>query len=332
MSEPEADAVVTWVDDRDDHWRSLRDSHAAERGVEPRAQDYRSWDNLIYWFRAIDRFCPWIRLVHLVTENPVPDWLDAAHPRLRVVRHGDFIPAEYLPTFNSHVIELQLHRIPDLAANFVYFNDDTFPLRPLSLGHFFPRGKPAGIAALSALSIGDPVNHALLNSLDLVNRHFDKRSVIRRNPAGWFARVYGPRLLAQTVSLLPWPRFTGFHNSHLPQALRRASFERVWAAGEQQLEETSRSRFRSPSDVHPYVFSHWQVCVGDFTPVSPRGYGRSFQLGIDSAEDVARAITSGRLAQACINDGPLDDFEQTRDLINGALAELLPRPSSFERT
>ena len=33
----------------------------------------------------------------------------------------DFIPEEYLPTFSSHVIEWNLHRIPDLFDNFVYF-------------------------------------------------------------------------------------------------------------------------------------------------------------------------------------------------------------------
>ena len=35
-------------------------------------------------------------------------------PKLKLVSHKDYIPAEYLPTFNSNVIELWLHKIPEL--------------------------------------------------------------------------------------------------------------------------------------------------------------------------------------------------------------------------
>ena len=34
------------------------------------------------------------------------------------------VPPEGLPLFNSHAIEAWLHRIPGLAEQFVYFNDD----------------------------------------------------------------------------------------------------------------------------------------------------------------------------------------------------------------
>lgn len=329
---PEIDAVVTWVDDQDARWRSTRDSYAVEEGGDPfRVQDYRDWDNLLYFFRAIDEFCPWIRRLHLVTVNPPPAWLDTSHPRLNVVHHEDYIPAEYLPTFNSHVIEIHLHRIPGLSDNFVYFNDDTFPLRSLTQEHFFPRGRPAGVGAMTALSVGDPVNHAALNGIDLINRNFDKRTVIRRNLPGWFVPRYGARFLLQNLLLLPWPRFTGFHNPHLPQPLRRSAFEQVWAIGRHQLEQTSRSRFRRFSDVNPLVFTYWQICSGDFSPVSLRDYGQYYQLGVDSAEDVARAISTAAHATVCINDdGDISDAEDAQTTINEALGQLLPRPSSFE--
>lgn len=325
------DAVITWLNEEDEDWRASRDAcRRSERDPTARVEEYRGWDNLIYWFRAIDQFCPWIRRIHLVTVNPAPDWLDTSHPRLSVVRHEDFIPEEYLPTFNSHAIEIHLHRIPGLSDDFIYFNDDMFPLRALGPEHFFPRGRPAATAAMSALSVGDSMNHAVLNGIDLINRNYDKRAVIRRNVTGWFTPRYGPRFVLQNLLLLPWPRFTGFHNLHLPQALRQVTFARVWEAGQHRLEQTSRSRFRRATDVNPFVFTYWQMCAGDFSPVSPRHYGHYYQLGIDAPEQVAAAITAGAHATVCINDGDISDFDLTRATINEALRRLLPRRSSFE--
>ena len=40
--------------------------------------------------------------------------------------HREIIEQEYLPTFNSHVIEANLHKIPNLSEHFIYFNDDVF--------------------------------------------------------------------------------------------------------------------------------------------------------------------------------------------------------------
>ena len=59
----------------------------------------------------------------------VPKILNLNAPKLHVVRHDEFIPQEYLPTFSSHTIEMNIHRIPGLAEHFVYFNDDMFMLR-----------------------------------------------------------------------------------------------------------------------------------------------------------------------------------------------------------
>jgi len=72
------------------------------------------------------------------------------------------------------------------------------------------------------------------------------------------------------------------------------------------------------------------MCAGDFTPVSPRTYGRYYQLGNDATTEVAHAIVTGAHATICINDGELSDFEHARTTINEALVALLPRPSSFE--
>ena len=159
----EIDFVITWVDGSDDRWQKEKQETRKCLGivadVDDRKERYRDWDNLQYWFRGVEKYAPWVRKIHFVTWGHLPKWLNTDHPKLRVVNHEDFIPQEYRPTFNSHTIEWNLHRIPDLAEQFVYFNDDTFLLRPVSEEDFFRKGKPVDMLALQpdVANIDNPV-------------------------------------------------------------------------------------------------------------------------------------------------------------------------------
>ena len=87
---------------------------------------FRDYGFLKYWFRGVEKFAPWVRKIHFVTSGQKPEWLDENNPKINLVNHKDYIPAEFLPTYNSVVIERYLHKIPDLAEHFVYFNDDFY--------------------------------------------------------------------------------------------------------------------------------------------------------------------------------------------------------------
>ena len=65
--------------------------------------------------------------------------------KIKLINHSQIIDAKYLPTFNSHVIEANLYKIPDLSEHFIYFNDDVFVARPLMPNHFFENN---GLASL----------------------------------------------------------------------------------------------------------------------------------------------------------------------------------------
>ena len=145
------DVVVTWVDGRDPAWNRARlDRLAGLSGTATTRESsgqarFLSRDELRYSFRSIHLFAPWVRKIHLVTAGQVPEWLDQSHPQVAVVDHSAILPADALPTFNSHAIESALHRLPDLAEHFVYLNDDFFLGRPLGPEAFF---SPAGLAAV----------------------------------------------------------------------------------------------------------------------------------------------------------------------------------------
>ena len=104
---------------------------------------YRDSGELRFALRSLEQYAPWIRRIFILTDGQKPVWLRADHPRIRIVDHTECIPAEYLPTFNSHVIEAHLHRIPDLGEHFVYCNDDFFLMNTCTKAVFFtPNGLP----------------------------------------------------------------------------------------------------------------------------------------------------------------------------------------------
>lgn len=126
------DFVIPWVDGNDPKWKTEKDKYSPTKADESNsANRYRDWGLLPYWFRAVEKYTPWVNKIYFVTWGHIPGFLNTEHEKLKIVNHKDYIPVEYLPTFSSHVIEANLHRIPGISEHFVYFNDDTFILRPM---------------------------------------------------------------------------------------------------------------------------------------------------------------------------------------------------------
>ena len=134
------DIVYTWVDADDLEFRKDKARYECEQLFRREALHearFKSRDELRYSLRSICEYAPWVRKVFLVTNGQVPDWLDTSHPKIVLVPHSEIVASEYLPTFNSHVIESCLHKIPDLSEHYVYFNDDVLLLRAVTPTDFF---------------------------------------------------------------------------------------------------------------------------------------------------------------------------------------------------
>ena len=80
------------------------------------------------------------------------------YPTVSIVDHKDLFEeySEYLPTFNSLSIETMLYRIPGLAEQFIYFNDDFFLANNTKLEDFF-------ILAIKSIGITSLVSKCLAN-------------------------------------------------------------------------------------------------------------------------------------------------------------------------
>lgn len=153
--------------------------------IDDRIERYRDWEILKYLFRSIENFAPWVNNVYFVTCGHLPAWLNTECPKLQIVSHKDFIPEKYLPTFNSHSIEWNFHRIKNLSEHFVYFNDDMFLLHPIKPTDFFENGKPVDMLALQpdVANVEDTIMpYIYLNNTMLLAKYFDKRENMKKQP------------------------------------------------------------------------------------------------------------------------------------------------------
>lgn len=329
------DIVILWVDGSDPAWLEEKRKY-----LPPASKDsdsvsrYRDWGLLPYLFRAIDRFLPWVRKVHLVTWGHVPAFLNLSAPKLNVVNHRDFIPEEYLPTFSSHAIELNLHRIPGLAEHFIYFNDDTFLLRPMEETDFFRNGLPCTYGREVPWTFTGEVGvwaHAAANDLGVINAHFPKKEAIRRHGGKFFSKCYGWKNNLRTLALntLFSDQFTGFQNLHAPAAYRTQTFEEVWAAEPSLLDSTCRDKFRTAANVNQWVCLWWQVASGQFEPhVVDNVVASVTQRNLDS---LCAIIENQSHDFVCINDPEENvDVEALSQRLKQAFETILPDKCSFE--
>ena len=326
------DFVITWVDDTDPIWQNAFHSYLPQRQYTDGICSirYRNWENLRYWFRGVEKFAPWVDKVHFITCGQIPDWLNTNAPKLHLAKHSDYIPSEYLPTFSSRPIILNLYRIKELSEHFVLFDDDCFLIDKVEPERFFRRGLPCDMAAFNALSPSGVFTHTVVNDLCVINASFKKHAMIRKHFWKWFSPQAGNKLL-RTLFLLPWPHFTGFYDHHLPQIFLKSTFEEVWEKHEDILLRSTAARFRSIADVSSWLFRYWQLAKGDFVPLNVNRDGAYFSISDDSLSKIVKTIEYQKKRIVCLNDGEVSSFEAAKARINAAFHKILPEKSSFEK-
>lgn len=240
------DMVFTWVDGEDPAHAekrrrferlypgsAIRPDTRADRDLEAR---YVGVGEIAASVQSVVKYLPWVRTIFVVTDSQVPPvprpLLEGG--RVRVVDHRELIPAAYLPTFSSRVVESCLHRIPGLSEVFLYDNDDYMHFSPVPRGAFFEttaegrirlvlRVKPTlvprllyGISGL--LPVGERAGS--LHAIGIYNAY----AMLRRH-----------RIPPRGV-MIP---------SHSTQVIRRSTAERLEVEFAGDLDASRRLRFRS---------------------------------------------------------------------------------------
>lgn len=221
------DVVYLWVDGAAPGTRMrLQAALARCRPDLPGAAEpgrFRDHQELRYSLRSLERFAPWVRRVHVVTDGDPPSWLAFDDRCVHVTHDQIFSESSCLPSFNSLAIESQLHRIPGLSRRFLYFNDDILLGRPIRRDHYL-RGGGRQVVYLAPGAVGrdgqagDVIGRALTHTAGLVESRWGRRDAV-----SYFA--------------------------HTPQLLDRellAALEGLWP---EEYRRTARSTFRMPDDL-----------------------------------------------------------------------------------
>ena len=131
------DLVYTYVDGNDikhkekkNLWFGDNSTYIKNYNLDIR---YESINEIYFSVKTALKYLDFINKIYIVTDNQTPllDLNDL--DRVIIVDHTEIIPAEYLPTFNSDVIESYLHNIKNLSEIFLYNNDDCFFLNYIKL-------------------------------------------------------------------------------------------------------------------------------------------------------------------------------------------------------
>lgn len=270
---PEIDFVVPMVFADDPQWqRALR-----EYGDGDNAVRWRSWGTEELMLRRVRKHLPWLRTIHilLASESQVCPWMlrlaDTPGPALHFVFHPDFIEPPFYPCFVSRTIEMFLHRIPGLAEQFIYANDDMFPLSDLKPEQFFRNGKPCQFVREKPF----PKNP---NLFELACQHG------LNMVAGVFGRHYTN---------------TWLRNGHTFQPILLTTCRAVWASCGKEIRATIAPK-RDDKAPNQYIYFYYQHLSGHYVADAPR---RKFvSIRKVTTEQLRNILTAPDAGIVCVND------------------------------
>ena len=264
------------------------------------AKRFRDWGTLPYLFRGIQYNMPFIDNVYLVVshESQVPSWVD--RDNVRVVLHKDFIPEEFLPTFNSTTISLFLHRIPGLGEQYLYFNDDIFPVGECRPDDYFRKGK-VSIGISTHLFVSGMYKHHVKHSNQLARKALGK----------WNS-----------------PFFIRPQHSCIP--MLKSECESVF---QEQKEEIMKSitRVRSYDNLNMSLYMSYMYYHGKV--INKRIACKHVSMATVTPSGIGSYITTPSKSFVCINDVSMTEekYVEFRAALLDAFEKKFPLKSRFEK-
>ncbi len=291
------DIVITYVDGNDPVWKQDYEKYTNVPVMQKR---FRDWGTLKYLLRGIEVNMPFVRNVYLVVSHPsqVPEWADQSD--LKVVLHKDIIPADYLPTFNCNPIEMHLHRIEGLDEEYLYFNDDLYPLAPCRPEDFFRDGK--GVLGFSS--------HFLVSGM------YKK---ICRNSDTHARKALGLK-----------PSFCFMRPQHTCTPMFKSECEQLYSILEQDI-LASLTRVRTGENLNQYLFLDYQLYKGRM--INEKISNKHYSVAVASPEKLKSFILSPTRNLMCVNDVHLSEerYLKLRSAMIEAFEMKFPQKSRFEK-
>lgn len=277
------DLVYTWVEDDAVH-RAERSKFQSSGNLVKKdagAMRFRCSREILQSVKSALCFAPWLRNIYIVcADYQYPHFLENISSKIHIVHHSDIFPNKsHLPVFNSHAIECHLHRIPGLAEQFLYANDDMFFGHDVRPDNFFTKdGRPIIVGSGNALESTLP----------------------RRSTETYlYARYNISQLLNKFKSVSSRPRII-----HQIKPLTITLCDDIWKCDlfRPALARTSISKFRATSDVWAVglaLYYGWHRSNVTFGKISSAYYSVADNTNLDK---LFKTIRRSRVSLYCVND------------------------------
>lgn len=308
------DIIVPFYNDLDDKWRNFMLEYMAKENMNDRQvtgdERYRDWGIFKYWFRCVEKNCPWVNKVFLVVanESQVPNWINRKNPKLRIVFHDEYIPKELLPTFNPATIGIYFSNIKDLSDNYIACDDDYFFLNPTTPGMFFVDGYPVykdtqkNIEKFGAYWLESESG----TFYQMLNNGMDFQLKLCGDKAHWYALGHLP------VS----------HKKYFEQKIIKENYNYI-------LNANISSKFRNKDNLTCHLFTCLYRDLEMYYKFN--NYHNSCYLSVKKDTNFEEY---DKYDMICFNDTEQlsnEDFEPTKERLVAFLKKRFPNKSSFEK-
>lgn len=303
------DIVITWVDGKCQNWKNKKQqfNKPTYNSQDNSIERYDDIDEIKYCLRSIEKNLKFARNIFLVTDDQKPWWLDETNSKIKVIDHKEIIESQYLPTFNSHVIESFLHKIPGLSEHFIYMNDDCFIWSPLEINNFF---LPNGIS---------------ISKFEIYKNVYGNRPDIT-SPA-WKNAAINCNNVLKKLNLAPGASY----HAHTPFALKKSILEKLESKFKDEYALFRPNRLRGYNDLSTlsFLYHHYTIQNGggvfteNFTSLTVNSSNKS---ALNSLKSNAQPYNY-TYEYVCINDG---GERKLRSTVIDILNQKFPEKADWE--
>lgn len=285
--ERDIDLVIPMVFPKDKEWRMEYDKYHGDNAIKN--VRYRSWGTEELQVKCVMKFMPWVRRIYLLLarESQVQGWMidlaenrEAQWPEVRVVFHREFMPKKYLPCFASPCIEMFLKDIPGLSEQFIYANDDMFPLSPLEPEDFFRTvGEPTGTVSVL------PCQHVTDRAYPASPNTFQRKCMWQQNMIG---KPFGK----QFTKTYP-------DTGHVFSAILKSSCEEVWKRHGGEITKNLSPLKRNDHSANNWIYLLYQQYSGQYVDHQPPTHYTDHETMTCQLAEIIRDPQAGIV---CLND------------------------------
>lgn len=307
------DIVYTYVNNNDKIWQDkyninkLHYFNESINNIDSNTTNRFSDNNeLLYSLRSVEKYINFYKNIYIVTDNQIPNFLNLNNnPKIKIIDHKQIIPKEYLPTFNSHVIELYLHNIPNLSSPFMYLNDDIIFTKPLSINDFIYNYKTFYVFL-------DPINYTK-KGIPIINEYGFRSAW--KNSNKWLDENFKieDRLKMQ----------------HAPMIIYKDIIYELFNLLHSKIIETSKNKFRSINDINLlcsiyiyYSLYKNKAINNESLSLECKSIFNDVINNNNKLNNIFQQITNNEISILCVNE--------FNSHVNNFLINAFPNKSSFE--